>query len=81
MRDAHSADSVLQVLQCFRRRPLTTQTELQSMSQKTFPTISKAVAKLTDAGIVREITGRQRSRIYVYAEYMAILNEGGEPMT
>jgi hypothetical protein len=31
-------------------------------------------------GILREITGRQRHRLFVYDRYMEILNEGTEPM-
>lgn len=31
-------------------------------------------------GIVREITGRQRGRLYSYHRYLAILNEGTEPL-
>ena len=73
-------DSALLVLQCFRRRPLATLAELRSMTGKTLPTITKAVTKLVESGIVREITGRQRSRVYAYAEYLAVLNEGGEAL-
>jgi len=72
--------SVQQVLQCFRQRPLATAKELQALSQKTIPTIAKAVSTLIDCGIVRETTGRQRDRIYAYSEYLAILNEGGDPL-
>lgn len=80
MRAQRAAASVLQMLQCFRRRPLATIAELESMSKKTFPTISDAVKKLLDAGIVRETTSRQRNRVYAYVEYMSILNEGGDPL-
>ena len=38
-----------------------------------------AVSALQALGIVREITGRKRERIFVYADYLNILNEGGEP--
>ncbi len=40
------------------------------------PTVYKAVARLEEAGILREITGRQRGRLYVYGEYLQLLNEG-----
>ncbi len=30
-------------------------------------------------GIVREITGRQRNRIYAYQTLLDILNEGAQP--
>jgi hypothetical protein len=31
-------------------------------------------------GIIREITGRVRHRLFVYEPYLAILNEGTEPI-
>jgi Fic family protein len=40
------------------------------------PPVYGAVNRLEDAGILREITGRQRGKLYVYDEYLARLNEG-----
>jgi Fic family protein len=40
------------------------------------PTISNGVKRLEEAGIVREVTGRRRGRLYVYEEYLKLLNEG-----
>jgi len=31
-------------------------------------------------GILRETTGRERHRLFVYEPYLAILNEGTEPL-
>ena len=31
-------------------------------------------------GILREVTGRERHRLFVYEDYLAILNEGTEPI-
>ena len=31
-------------------------------------------------GVVREITGRQRNRLYAYDRYLAILSEGAQPL-
>jgi hypothetical protein len=31
-------------------------------------------------GILRETTGRQRDRLFVYEAYLAILSEGTEPI-
>jgi hypothetical protein len=45
-----------------------------------FQTASKAMQLLVTSGIVRELTGRKRNRIFVYDAYLAILNEGGEPL-
>lgn len=42
----------------------------------TGPPVYSAIARLEDAGILREATGRQRGKLYVYNEYLALLNEG-----
>ncbi len=38
------------------------------------PPVYQAFARLEGLGIVREITGRQRGRVYVYDEYLSLLN-------
>jgi hypothetical protein len=40
------------------------------------PPVYSAVKRLEQAGILREVTGRQRGKLYVYDEYLARLNEG-----
>jgi Fic family protein len=44
----------------------------------TNPPVYAAIDRLEKAGILREATGRQRGKLYVYSEYLAILNEGTE---
>ena len=44
------------------------------------PTLAKSLEHLRGLGIVREMTGKQRHRMFVYAPYLAILNEGTEPI-
>ena len=51
-------------------RPAAIAAELQ-MSE---PPVYQAFARLEELGLVREITGRQRGRIYVYDEYLQLLN-------
>ena len=45
-----------------------------------FPTVSGAIWHLRKLGVLREITGKQRRRLFVYPAYMTILNEGTEPL-
>ena len=45
----------------------------------TDPPVYGAISRLEEAGILREVTGRQRGKIYVYDQYLALLNEGTEP--
>jgi Fic family protein len=40
------------------------------------PPVYAAVARLEELGILREVTGRRRNKLYVYDEYLALLNEG-----
>lgn len=40
------------------------------------PPVYAAVARLEEIGVLREATGRQRNKLYVYDEYLNILNEG-----
>lgn len=51
--------------------------EKLKMSQ---PTVAKSIQHLEELGIVRETTGRQRGRRFVYDEYLNILNRGTEPL-
>jgi Fic family protein len=44
------------------------------------PTVAKALDRMMRMGILREITGRERGRLFVYQPYIAILDEGTEPM-
>jgi Fic family protein len=46
----------------------------------TEPPVYAAIARLEAAGILREATGRRRGKLYVYDEYLALLNEGMEPI-
>jgi Fic family protein len=70
------AGSSLQVHQSLQARPITTLASLAKETRLTMPTVTKAVQALEDEGIVNEITGRRRGRIYSYREYMNIMNEG-----
>jgi ribosomal protein S25 len=45
-----------------------------------FPTAGAALENLTRIGVVRETTGRRRSRIYAYSAYMALLERGTDPI-
>ncbi len=46
-------------------------------TELSFPSAGTALALLQQ---VREITGRPRNRVFAYERYLAILNEGTEPL-
>jgi Fic family protein len=76
-RAAGSAEVVHHALQ---RMPVCTVARLAKTTKLTLPTVLKALDVLEQLGIVREVTGKQRHRIYHYDGYMNVLNEGTEPL-
>jgi Fic family protein len=43
------------------------------------PPVYAAISRLEAVGMLREVTGRRRDKLYVYDEYLALLNEGTTP--
>jgi Fic family protein len=75
-----STANALRVLAALRQRPMLSLKQLCTTTAMTFPTASKAMLRLVDLGIARELTGQRRNRIFVYDAYLAQLNEGGQPL-
>lgn len=44
------------------------------------PTVATAIGQLERIGILRELTGRPRNKIFAYDDYLKILSEGTEPL-
>jgi len=73
-----AAANALRVFDALRNRPLATLNALTESTGVSYPTVARAVQALENLGIVREITGRKRERVFAYSRYVAILNEGTE---
>ena len=56
--------------------PIVTLAGAEELLSTTKPTASKAIDSLQQAKILREITGRQRDRIYAYHGYLELLTKG-----
>jgi Fic family protein len=69
--------SRLRVLAASRERPLCSLKELANRSGLSFPTTAKAVQTLVEDGLVHELTGQRRNRVFAYTAYLDILNEEG----
>lgn len=72
--------SVLRVHELLQRSPLLTANRVGEQTGLSAPTVNAALADLERMGIVTETTGRRRGRIFSYATYLAILNEGTTPL-
>jgi Fic family protein len=75
-----AASTTLRVFHLLCERPLLTLNEVHLRANLSFATAAKAMDRLSAAGIVNELTGRQRNRVFAYDRYLAILNEGTEPL-
>ena len=75
-----AAGSALRVHQLMRARPLLLIPQTAKALSLTVPTVTQSLEHLQKLGIAREITGKKRGRIFVYTAYLAILNEGTEPL-
>ena len=73
-------DCVRHVFTALCRRPLNSINQLSTACQLSFPTTAKALETLVDLGIVREITGGRRNRLFAYDGDLTILSEGAEPL-
>lgn len=78
-RAGRRAGSALQVHDVLQKAPILSIAEAAELSQLSEPTVSAVFNAMSDLGIMKEVTGRQRGRLYLYARYMELLAEGTEP--
>jgi len=71
--------SVLTIHNYLQRHPISNTTRIKKECKISLPTVLRALTKLEEYGIIKEITGRERHKVFVYHEYLNILNAGTEP--
>ncbi len=75
-----SAASVFRVHDFMQRRPIVTIQAASRELKLSLPTVGKSLEHLIKLGIVRELTGKQRHRVFAYSKYLAVLDQGTEPL-
>jgi Fic family protein len=78
--ESERAGSALRVHEYLQQNPFLSANLLVERTGLTAPTINAALADLERLGIVDEVTGRRRGRVFGYTGYLAILSEGTEPL-
>lgn len=73
-----AAGSALRAHEALKERPIASIQEISRRSGISFPAATAGLSLLDELGIAREFTGRKRNRLFGYAQYIAILNEGTE---
>ncbi len=79
--ESDRAGSTLRVHDLFQQNPFLTANQLVERTGLSAPTVNAVLADLERLGVVDEITGRKRGRVFGYRRYLAILSEGTEPLS
>ncbi len=78
-RDGNSA-AVLTVHNYLQNKPISSTTKIRDKCELSLPTVLRSLRTLEAIGIAREITGKDRNKIFVYDRYFALLSHGTEPL-
>jgi Fic family protein len=72
--------TALRIFDALRARPILSLKEVCKRTGISFPAAAKGMDAIIKLGLARELTGKQRNRVFVYDQYLSILNEGTEPL-
>jgi Fic family protein len=73
---ADRMSSALRLHEQMQKSPYLTASKARNLTGLTTPTINTAFAQLQRLGLVTEVTGRARGRVYCYANYVDLLSDG-----
>lgn len=71
-----AAPSLRKIHQAFLSHPLATSAWVGERTGLTPTTVNTALQRLEELGIIQEITSRKRNRMFRYADYVTIINDG-----
>ncbi|MDQ3803980.1 MAG: Fic family protein [Acidobacteriota bacterium] len=74
------ANSALRVHEILQRRPIISVSRAAKLLLLSETTVRASLRQLEKLEIVREATGKDRNRLYIYDVYMSILDEGTKPI-
>ena len=73
-----TAGSILRVHRVLQERPIASAAHIVAQTGIAPATVNACLRSLEQAGMVIEVTGKKRGRLYAYQSYMRILNAGTE---
>ena len=71
--------STPEILAAFERHPIASTDALARRTSLPFTTVSRAIERLEELGLVAEVTGRRRNRRFAYSSYLKLLNDETVP--
>jgi Fic family protein len=75
-----AAPTALRIHAYLVKKPYLSLTKAAKELDISAPTINSVVAKLQEIGILKELTGQSRNRLFSYTKYLDILAAGTEPL-
>lgn len=78
-----AAGNALRLFSILQRRPVVSVPAAAGQLDLSAPTVRSAIENLMDLGVVREITGKQRDRVFAYGGYLDLLEReaAGSPFS
>ncbi len=75
---SHAAATVpaIRLFDILPEHPMVTLPSAMELLRTSKPTAAKAIDTLRKAGVLHEITGKRRDRVYAYRAYLSVLSEG-----
>ena len=70
--------TIRQIHRAMLKRPITSSQWIQKETGLTATTVNACLGELEKIGIIAEISGQQRNRLYRYTQYINIMDEGTE---
>ena len=77
-RQGRRSGSGLRVLVAFESRAILSITKARELTGLSYSVVANSVKLLEELGIVKEITGQSRNRLYVYDKYFELMREVSE---
>lgn len=77
----HRASDALKVIQHMYARPIIDASTVASIIEKSLVSAYKLIGELEKVGIIKEMTGAQRYRIYLFEEYMLLFDKSSNKST
>ncbi|MDD3287837.1 MAG: Fic family protein [Alphaproteobacteria bacterium] len=71
-----STTTVLAIHSYFQKHPVANTTKIKNACNISLQTVLRSLATLSSLGIIKEITGKERNKVFAYHEYLNILNKG-----
>ncbi len=75
-----STAAMLKIYAFMQHHPIVNTHRIRSATPLSLPTILRSLHGLEALGIVKEVTGKERHKLFVYQRYLDILSDGTEPL-